>query len=153
MLVVNPAKRITIQEALRHDWFILINKNTPKISLEIFKSIKRNKAKSKLWQISMRCLVRNLSQDQIEDLKNAFYQIDQRRTGFITAKDIEACMNQNGYELARDEFREMSSKIAELGKGRLNYTQFLIAALDRKKIIDEESLWSVFKYFDHVSDI
>mmetsp|Transcript_30972 Transcript_30972/g.30626 ORF Transcript_30972/g.30626 Transcript_30972/m.30626 type:complete len:210 (+) Transcript_30972:991-1620(+) len=97
----------------------------------------------------MRVLVRNLSPEQIDDLKNMFFEIDQRKTGFVTAHDIEVCMNKNGYELAREEFKELTSKISDLGKGRLNYTQFLIAALDRKQIFEEENLWNVFRVFDH----
>jgi len=49
MLAVNPETRITVQEALRHEWFVIVKSNTqPKINLEVFSSIKRNKAKSKL---------------------------------------------------------------------------------------------------------
>ncbi|CAG9324815.1 unnamed protein product [Blepharisma stoltei] len=150
MFTKNPNNRITISEALRHDWFTIVKSNAePKISLEIFSSIKRNKAKSKLWQVAMKVLVRNLSSEQIDDLKNIFFEIDERKTGFVTAHDIEVCMNKNGYELAREEFIELTSKIEEIGRGRLNYTQFLIAALDRKKIFEEEILWEVFRVFDH----
>jgi len=97
----------------------------------------------------MKVLVRNLSSEQIDDLKNIFFEIDERKTGFVTAHDIEVCMNKNGYELAREEFILLTSKIEEIGRGRLNYTQFLIAALDRKKIFEEENLWEVFRVFDH----
>jgi len=100
----------------------------------------------------MKVLVRNLSQEQIEDLKTAFHEIDREKTGFVRAEDIQACMEKNGYQLAKEEFNNLLQKIEYIGKGKLNYTQFLIAAIDRKKIIDEENTWMTFRYFDIDAD-
>lgn len=36
----------------------------------------------------------------------------------------------------------------EFGNGKLNYTEFLVATIDRKEFEDEDHLWTAFKYFD-----
>ncbi|CAG9335309.1 unnamed protein product [Blepharisma stoltei] len=152
MLVLNPDNRITATQALNHDWFKSINTKSHTIDKKIFHSIKKYKDKGKLWNIAMKVLVRNLSQDQIDDLKTAFHELDRQRTGFITAEDIQACMEKSNLQLAKEEFNSLLEKIEFIGKGKLNYTQFLIAAADRKKIIDEENTWMTFRYFDIDAD-
>ncbi|CAG9320531.1 unnamed protein product [Blepharisma stoltei] len=149
MLVVPPPDRITINQALRHEWFTMVKDNCQiKIDGNIFDSLKKHKARGKLWQEAMKVLVRNLSQEQLEGLQNIFKEIDRKQTGFITADDIRTCMDKNGFYMAREEFNMLISNIEYLGNGKLNYTQFLIAALDKKKIFDDETLWMTFNHFD-----
>lgn len=35
-----------------------------------------------------------------------------------------------------------------MGDGKINYTEFLIATMDRKNMYDEEMLWATFSFFD-----
>ncbi|CAG9319489.1 unnamed protein product [Blepharisma stoltei] len=150
MLVLNPQHRISVKNAINHHWFIYLGQHNQSqhIKLEIFNSIKRFKAPSKLWQESMKVLVRDLSEEQIADLQAAFQDIDRSKTGFITADDIADAMRRNGYFFASEEIASLIEQIDYIGNGKLNYTQFLIAAMDRKRLLDEESMWNTFKYFD-----
>ncbi|CAG9320845.1 unnamed protein product [Blepharisma stoltei] len=150
LLVVNPHHRISIKNALIHPWFHYLGQKhqAQHIKLEIFNSIKSLKAPSKLWQEAMKVFVRDLSEEQIAELQAAFQEIDQSRTGFITAEDISDAMRRNGYSLASEEISSLIEQIDYIGNGKLNYTQFLIAAMDRKRLLDEESMWSTFKHFD-----
>lgn len=153
MLQVDPENRITIREALQHEWFSKTQNNEHQhIKLEIFKSIKKYRAKSKLWHEAMKILIQYLSEDQLKELQNAFLEIDQSRTGFVTAYDIDAAMQRNGYLMAREEFKILVHNIHYIGKGKLNYTQFLIASIDKKRSLDEEAMWIVFRHFDLVSN-
>lgn len=101
----------------------------------------------------MKVLVRNLSQEQLEDLQNLFTEIDQKNTGFITAEDIRICMERNNCFMANEEFNQVISNVQYIGNGKLNYTQFLIAAIDRRRIFDEETLWMTFNHFNIVKFI
>mmetsp|Transcript_8343 Transcript_8343/g.8246 ORF Transcript_8343/g.8246 Transcript_8343/m.8246 type:complete len:89 (-) Transcript_8343:373-639(-) len=88
----------------------------------------------------MKVFVRNLSEEQLEELHHAFDEIDRSKTGVITPSDIECAMRRNGYIIAMDEFQKLTSTIQDIGQGRLNYTQFLIAAMDRKRLMNEEGM-------------
>ena len=99
----------------------------------------------------MKVFIMNLSEIEIKKLESAFKAIDIKCTGFITAKDIESAMLRNGYPVIAEEIRKLIEYIDYLGHGKLNYTQFLIVAADRKSILDEESIWDAFKYFDIVN--
>lgn len=88
----------------------------------------------------MKLFVRNLSEEQLSELQAAFQEIDRNSTGFITADDIAEAMRRNGYTMMSEEFAHLLEKIDYIGNGRLNYTQFLIAAMDRKRIFNEEAM-------------
>lgn len=34
------------------------------------------------------------------------------------------------------------------GNGKINYTEFIVATLDAKKVVTKEVLWAAFKHFD-----
>ncbi|CAG9316029.1 unnamed protein product [Blepharisma stoltei] len=149
MFVLNPELRITISQALKHEWLNSFSADmSARINLEVFNSIKSFKTPSKLWREAMKVLVRNLSEDQLGDLHAAFDEIDISKTGFVTPQDIVQAMKRNGYDVAADEFDLIIRGMSYLGKGKLNYTQFLIAAMDRRRFLDEESLWAIFQHFD-----
>lgn len=50
--------------------------------------------------------------------------------------------------MAVDEFRNVMESINYLGTGKINYTEFLICTIDKKKVLDEETLFMAFKLFD-----
>lgn len=147
MLQVDPDTRININEALKHEVFNRIP-NGISINSRIFSSLKKFKAPSKLWNEAMLIFVKNFSIEQIEYLRSAFIEMDENKTGFITANDIVLAMKKNNYKIACREFSKIVENIDYIGKGKLNYSQFLVAAMDRKKEIDQEHLWVLFKYFD-----
>eukprot|EP00358_Blepharisma_japonicum_P006028 CAMPEP_0202943874 /NCGR_PEP_ID=MMETSP1395-20130829/4478_1 /ASSEMBLY_ACC=CAM_ASM_000871 /TAXON_ID=5961 /ORGANISM="Blepharisma japonicum, Strain Stock R1072" /LENGTH=353 /DNA_ID=CAMNT_0049641915 /DNA_START=224 /DNA_END=1281 /DNA_ORIENTATION=+ len=150
MLNTNPAKRISISRALAHPWFSTLDdpNEHPPLNLEVLNSMKKFKAPNKLYQEAMKVFVRNISEERYDELGAAFKEIDQSNTGFVTAQDIVDAMRRNGYNLLVDEIETLMKNVQYIGGGKLNYTQFLIAALARKKIMDEEGMWAVFNHFD-----
>lgn len=149
LLVVDPLTRLNVQEALDHPWFLSIA-GLDTVRLEIFNSLKNFKAQGKLWNEVMKVFIKNLSAEEIQALDSAFKALDLEHTGFITAGNIEKVMLASGFPVVAEEIHNLIEIIDYLGKGKLNYTQFLIATVDRKTIFDEESIWDAFNYFDVV---
>jgi calcium-dependent protein kinase len=147
MLTVHPLSRLSVTQALKHEVF-LQNLENSKIKPQVFTSLKKFKAPSKLWQETMTIFVKNFTIGQISLLNSAFNEIDQDKTGWITANDILIAMMKNNCNLAYEEFAKLVRNIEYIGKGKLNYSQFLVVAMDRKKEINEEQLWMLFKHFD-----
>lgn len=111
MIKANPHHRITIDQALKHPW---LSSNTQSednfIQPRVLHSLKRFKAPKKLQQEAMKVVVKNLSMDEIRDLRNAFIMIDREKTGFITAADLEVAMFSAGYVIASDEIKSNFSR-------------------------------------------
>jgi calcium-dependent protein kinase len=152
-LNVNPAKRYTIPQILEHSWFINHQSKERHIPLKIFESLKNFRAPKKLQQEAMKVIIRHLTTQEIEELKviysqDAFISIDTHATGYISAQEIEEAIKQTGYTMAVDEFRNVIESINYLGTGKINYTEFLICTIDKKKVLDEDTLSMGFKLFD-----
>lgn len=153
MLTSDPKKRITIKKALTHPWFTAHKNEKPEpVPFSIFNSLKCYKAESKLWQEALKIMVRALSSQQISQMKKWFVTIDTNNSGSISASELERAMKLSGYQIAQEEISAIIRNNAYLGEGKINYTDFLIATLDRKKLLDEEVLWQAFKYFDVDND-
>jgi calcium-dependent protein kinase len=148
LLLVDPDERISISESLRHPWF---HCNPQLVNLEIFSSLRSFKAHGKLWRELMKVFVMNLSEQEIKKLERDFRALDLECTGFITAENIQTAMTQSGYLVIGEEIQKLIGLVDCLGNGKLNYTQFLIATIDRKSTFEEESFWNSFKYFDIVN--
>ena len=149
MLVVEPNRRITVNEALNHSVFNKISGSSQtQEKLKVFNSLKKFSSPGKLWNEAMMIFVNNFSIQEIETLKAAFVEMDSGKTGFITAANIASAMQMNRYDIAYQDFCRIVKNIEYIGKGKLNYSQFLIAAMNRKKELDEDRLWVLFKHFD-----
>lgn len=153
MLVVDPRKRITIKKAMLHEWFHQKkSENAKPVPFHIFHALKHYKAQNKLWQEALRVIVKSLNSEQISELKKWFTVIDKNNSGSITADELKQAMKLSGYQMVEEEINEIISNSAYLNEGTINYTDFLIATLDKKKLLDEQVLWEAFKYFDVDND-
>lgn len=154
MITVIPSRRILARKALEHPWFNELRENSPRlVNPKIVEAIRTYKAPSKLWQESLKILVKYLNLDQITELGACFKELDRHMTGSITIADIEQAMNSNGYMLAHSELKQLIQKLEYIGKGSMNYTQFILTAIDTKNLMNEDAIWFIFSYFDVVSNI
>ena len=148
MLTVQTAKRISMKDTLAHPWIANFEKKDNKISQDVFKSLCKYKAKSKLWQEAIRIVVKNLSNPQINILREAFISIDSTKSGFITAQELQDSMRNNGFNLASEEVEMIMRNCSYLESGKINYSDFLVATLSKKALMNEEVMWEAFKIFD-----
>ena len=59
-------------------------------------------------------------------------------------------MERSGYSIASSDLSKVLKSVDYLGLGRLKYSDFIMATLDRKALLDEECIYEAFKYFDYV---
>lgn len=160
MLILQPDKRATLDQILKHDWFRMHREQgtKPQVPLRILDKLTHYKAPKRLKQEALKVVVKLLSNDQIDELRvryrqQAFEAIDTERTGFLTMAELQNAMEQAGLHIAKDEisrifYLEIVNKVDYLHQGKLNYTEFVLATLDRKKIMTDEIIFNAFKYFD-----
>lgn len=148
MLNVNSNKRVTLKEALNHKWFENYDHKKEKISPEALKELCKYKAKNKLWQEAIKIAVKNISNSQINNLRETFIAIDNDNTGFITAKKLQLAMRMNGFNLASEEIDEIIRNCSYIENGKINFTDFLVATMNKKALMNEELMWEAFVYYD-----
>lgn len=57
-------------------------------------------------------------------------------------------MDKSGLYLTREELEAIMKRIDHFNHGVISYSEFLIAALDKKNFLNEEVTWEIFKKFD-----
>jgi calcium-dependent protein kinase len=147
LLEIKPNKRLTCKQSLEHQWFqsTEVSNSIPE---SVFKSLLKYKAKNKLWQEAVKIVVKNLSNNQINSLRQAFITLDSSNSGFITAQDLQESMKTHGFNLALEETEGIIQNCSYIQSGKINYSEFLVATLNKKALMNEEIMWEAFKLFD-----
>lgn len=149
MLTVQVNRRINLVEALSHPWLNSgLTESNFKIPDIVFKNLSKYKAKSKLWQEAIKIVVKNLSNSQIKTLREAFITMDTTNSGFITAADLEKSMKTHGFNLALEEIENIIQNCSYIHAGKINYSDFLVASLNKKALRNGELIWEAFNIFD-----
>ena len=148
MLCRDVNKRITGQQALGHPWFRNAQSNPVSGAKEILNRISFYEAGNKLKRYAMKVMVRQLKGEEINSLTHLFRELDTDRTGYITAKELKIGLKKVGISLRGTQVRGIVEKADLAGNGKINYSEFLQAALDQKYLSDVECLWTAFRFFD-----
>jgi calcium-dependent protein kinase len=156
MLTLSQYHRISLKEALKHPWFS-DEFISPKLPLSVLRSIKRFKAPGKLQKEVMRIMLKYMSTDDIEDLKRNFLQIDSEKTGFVSVADLQMAMTTAGLEMPLRAvtsifYTDLVQSLDSESPGKIKYSDFLMVALDKKKLTDAELVFLTFHHFDKDSD-
>lgn len=141
LLKQNPEDRMTAEEALQHPW---ITEKRPKsfISKSVLKRLRKFRKPYKLQKEALMIIVNGLmGEKDLERMKMTFEALDTDHNGFIDVEKFKTAFQFAGYneEEASEFVKELESK------GKLNYSEFLTATVDKSKVINKETLKAVFK--------
>ena len=152
MLQFHPSKRVSASEALEHKW-LLANKNKnvdKKISIKCLNNMKKFHAERKLQQASLTYIVNNLlSKEEKNDLLELFQQFDLNGDGVLTKQEI-----LNGYKQlmpfddAEKEVERIMNEVDIDKSGTIDYNEFVLATINKQKLLNKEKLEATFKMFD-----
>ena len=148
MLCVDPRKRIMASEAIEHSWFSLRHSPSNLNTKPILKRLKRFNKNSKLRKDIMNVLVRYLNTEELTQLNSVFRVLDTDHTGYITTSELKEALTRLGLEATQESINELVAGIDIEGIGKIKYSEFLSATIDRKFLIDKEFRWMTFKFFD-----
>ena len=157
MLIVDPAKRITVAAALKHPWFgtNLTKSFHAKGQLQsqqsmIMKNLSQNKRSSTLKTAAINILVKHLSKKEVADLRAQFESIDTDGSGYIELSELRAAMERAGNPQTEADLKSLIETLDYAQNDKINYTEFIAATLDVKSIIskDEKKLLGIFNTFD-----
>jgi calcium-dependent protein kinase len=153
MLEVDSKKRISAEEAYNHPWVQNTYQETQidKDSLrDAFANLRSFRAENKL-QRAVLCFISSqlVSQKERSNLSKIFQTIDKDGTGKLNAKELKLASNRlANLGLTEDELQEIINRVDSNQNGYIDYQEFLIAALNKEKLLSKERLEAAFKAFD-----
>merc|ERR1711865_1270988 len=93
-----------------------------------------------------------LSEEQMEEIREAFGLFDADASGSIDVRELKAAMRALGFEIKSEELKKMVSDVDTDGSGMIEFGEFLEMMTGKMGEKDSrEDIEKVFKLFDDVN--
>merc|ERR1711959_346648 len=93
-----------------------------------------------------------LSEEQIDEIREAFSLFDADASGMIDVRELKAAMRALGFEIKNEELKKMVSDVGNDGNGTIEFAEFLAMMTGKMGEKDSrEDIEKVFKLFDNDS--
>lgn len=157
LLIKNHKKRPNAKKALQSKWFKKIieeDLNINQIDPEILSHLRNFNEPRQLTKAVLTHIVKNLKYNEIEQLNKTFNILDHDKTGFIDITQLQKAFEHCKIEIKESELKNILNNCAYYKKkgyfadDRINYSAFIAAAIDKKRLITRDVLWEAFKIFD-----
>lgn len=149
-LEISPDRRLTATKALDHAWLggaaPWCSSERP-LSAGMLRRMSSFHAQGLLRKAALMAIAREADDEMIDRLRRTFETLDADRTGTLSLAELQAGMSQAG--LADDKLAGLV-RFAE--GGRVDYSTFLAATLDRRVYLQEDACWAAFSLFDSDGD-
>jgi len=157
LLIMDPKKRISAQEALQHPWFKdnkskeLFNQIKDQSTLKkLLANLKAYKKDSIIQETALAYLVHNFP--QMKDVINAcklFNQIDVNGDGKINKDELlKGLQTKIKSDTLEKDVEQIFKNIDMDNNGYIEYEEFVRAAVSKERFINENVLRFAFRYFD-----
>jgi len=154
LLRMNPKERITAEKALTHEW---ITKTAPRavdVSLKtnptLMDNLRNFRMQNKLKKAALHIIAGQLDESQIKGLRETFTALDENSDGFLTMEELKIGLEKAGLKKSKTDtdLQKIVEGMDVDGSGRIDYTEFIAAALDKRSYLSENACWTAFKVFD-----
>merc|ERR1711865_580899 len=93
-----------------------------------------------------------LSEEQMEEIRDAFGLFDADASGSIDVRELKAAMRALGFEIKNEELKKMVADVDTDGSGMIEFSEFLEMMTGKMGEKDSrEDIEKVFKLFDDVN--
>ncbi|CAD8181434.1 unnamed protein product [Paramecium pentaurelia] len=154
MLQVNPNQRISAKQALHDPWIDKHNLNE-KVNQIVLQNLQKFQAKSIFTQAVLSYIACQMtSQQEQDELVKTFQTLDQDKNGILSKDELI-----EGYTLVLKDkdlaIKEVNKilQIVDLNQsGQVDFSEFLMAAMNQEKLVSLERVKAAFKIFDANDD-
>ncbi|CAI5483455.1 unnamed protein product [Closterium sp. Yama58-4] len=148
MLTLDPHKRITAADALRHPWVAADKASDKPLGAAVLKRIQKFSAANKMKKLALKVVACNLSREEISGLKKMFKEMDKDGSGSITYDELREGMRRLGSPIPPDQLQQIMEAADVDNSGTIDYTEFITATMQMNSVEKEEHILAAFKHFD-----
>ena len=153
MLTHDPKKRYSAQQALNHPWIkkYCTQDFDKEFTHELLNNMRQFQTQHKLQEVALAYIASQLTTNQEkEKLQNTFILLDLNGDGRLSTDELVSAFNQNfGPDFPADqEVESVMSKLDIDNNGYIDYTEFVMATINKKRLLSKERLMMAFSAFD-----
>lgn len=159
LLNKNPRKRATAEQALRHKWFKLAEKQENNLSrgllprksqfgIELLEKFRRFQGLSRLKKIALTIIAQHIDEDEIAGLRDIFMALDTAGDGVLTVDEIREGIRLSGMGKLPTDLDNVLSEVDTSGTGSIDFTEFIAACLHQSHYKQDEMCRKAFSVLD-----
>lgn len=147
-LVVEQKERYTVDKALWHAWFGILDDEKEEISDSVVEKLRSNKWGTRLQKAAMNIFVKYLNDVDVDPMWKEFEIIDRDKCGIIYNKEMKQALKNSNIELKGSEINSIVWELDFNLDGHISYSEFLSATVNLDKFLTDEKCMAVYKSFD-----
>lgn len=149
LLEMDPAKRATSEQILKHDWLVKEGVAlTEELDSVVLQRMRQFAQMNKLKKMALMVVGQNLSPDELSGLRELFKSIDSDSSGTITVEEMRRALTKWGHKIQETELQQLMAIADVDGDGLIDYNEFVAATMHLSKLNKEELLQRAFKQLD-----
>jgi Ca2+-binding EF-hand superfamily protein len=149
LLVSDTAKRYTAAETLEHPWLTGHTASDTPILTNVLNNLRNFQNKNKFKQAVLNLMSSSLSEDEVEQLKKTFRDMDEDGDGTVTQAELKKALAKAGDDSKSAQDLADIMAMADLdGDGKLSYNELLLTCVQKRLAAKEERVWQAFCKLD-----
>lgn len=140
MLDPDHKTRITAAEALKHPWFTSRTTRAAISYSGIIEALRKYSEFSKDKKNELELVVKHMSEEELNEFRRTFLELDKEMNGLLTSSDLEEILNGTQDEISGKEMEELIRRINLNGQAFINYSSFLAALISTDKLLRGENI-------------
>jgi len=153
-LVKDPAKRISMEDAIRHPWVQGVDASDFKLNKDVVHYLRQFKYQSKLKKEITRVLAKNMTNEPSQQVLRHFNRLDADGDGFLDVKELTFLLLDMGFvgHAAQEEAKKMIEHADKNGDGVVDFEEFKQVWYRKVLSTNDQYINRVFDVFDDNGD-
>lgn len=150
MLQYEPTHRISIRDSLHHKWFKNALETTNGVlDSKIMSNLRSFNVRNKMQQTAYIFLVNHLAtKEERKQLYDTFQALDLDKDGTLSIQELVEGYKKLDVDMNAIDLENLIKKIDSNRSGEINYSEFIVAATDRKTMLVEKRMKNCFDMID-----
>ena len=147
-MIAPENKRYSAREVMEHAWMKVTSENITYLNFD--PSFLVDYARSNPFKkMTLLFIASRLDESEIDSLKKTFEAFNLQKDGQISYEELKKGLKElNCQKITDEELSELFKSIDVDKNGKIDYTEFLAATLQKKMYLKEERLYEAFCNFD-----
>ncbi|CAJ1344016.1 unnamed protein product [Effrenium voratum] len=152
-LEMDPSKRISALDALKHRWFAAGKpESLVKLQADVLSNLRGFSVANRFKKAALTAVAYQLTAEEQRELREAFMKLDANGDGYLSFQEIKTGLEQHILDGRIPNLAQILEGIDTDNDGKIEYTEFIAAAMDQRLQMNEAVCWRAFKSFDKDGD-